>query len=76
MRHGQIKANVERRWHGSTDSPLTWRGRRQAKRTGRHLRQQHQLTAVYASPLIRCQDTARFASRHTKLEIQTIDGLQ
>ena len=30
LRHGQIKANRQGRWHGSTDSPLTWRGRRQA----------------------------------------------
>jgi len=75
LRHGQIKANVARRWHGSTDSPLTWRGRRQAKRTGRRLRQQ-QLSAVYASPLQRCQATAQYASRHAKLEIVTLDGLQ
>ena len=75
LRHGQIKANVARRWHGSTDSPLTWQGRRQAKRTGRHLRSHRELTAVYSSPLQRCQRTAHFASRHQELEIQTVDGL-
>ncbi len=76
LRHGQIRANVTRRWHGSTDSPLTWQGRRQAKRTGRYLRQQHTLAAVYSSPLQRCQRTAYFASRHQGLDIQTLDGLQ
>ena len=76
LRHGLIKANVARRWHGSTDSPLTWRGRRQAKRTGRHLRRHHELTAVYSSPLQRCQRTAYFASRHQDLEIQSVDGLK
>lgn len=76
LRHGQIRANVTRRWHGSTDSPLTWQGRRQAKRTGRYLRRQHQLSAVYSSPLQRCRRTAHFASRHQNLEIQTLAGLQ
>lgn len=60
MRHGQIRANVEGRWHGSTDSPLTWRGRRQANRTGRHLAlAEHKPTHIYSSPLERCQHTAR-----------------
>jgi broad specificity phosphatase PhoE len=76
LRHGQIKANKAGRWHGSTDSPLTWLGKRQAKRTGRHLRGREQITAVYASPLQRCQDTARFASSGQNTEIQTLDGLQ
>ena len=76
LRHGQIKANVVQRWHGSTDSPLTWRGRRQARRTGKHLQRHRELTAVYASPLQRCQNTASLASKHTQLDIETIDGLQ
>ena len=76
LRHGQIKANRVGRWHGSTDSALTWRGRRQAKRTGKYLSANSQLDAVYASPLQRCQATARYATRHTGLDIQTLDGLQ
>jgi broad specificity phosphatase PhoE len=76
LRHGQIKANRIGRWHGSTDSPLTWRGRRQAKRTGKHLRAHVSLDAVYASPLQRCQHTAKFATRGMGLDIETIDGLQ
>ena len=76
LRHGQIKANKVGRWHGSTDSPLTWKGRRQAKRTGQHLLAQKPLTVVYASTVQRCQDTARFASQEQNLKIQTLDGLQ
>lgn len=76
LRHGQIKANKTGHWHGSTDSPLTWLGRRQAKRTGRHLRGNEAFAAVYASPLQRCQDTARFASLGQDVEIQTLNGLQ
>ena len=76
LRHGQIRANKVGRWHGSTDSPLTWLGRRQAKRTGRHLKRQGDISAVYASPLQRCQRTAYYATRDLGLEIQTLDGLQ
>lgn len=60
IRHGQIAANREGRWHGSTDSPLTWRGSRQAKRTARHLGKRAQpFERIYVSPLQRCRSTAQ-----------------
>lgn len=66
VRHGVIAANRSGRWHGSTDSPLLWRGRRQAKRTGRKIAQDYpQPTAIYTSPLQRCQNTARFISQYS-----------
>ncbi len=69
LRHGQIRANRAGRWHGSTDSPLTWRGRRQAGRTARHLAERHApLTAIYSSPLERCAHTARLAGERLGLE--------
>ena len=34
VRHGQIQANVDGRWHGSTDSPLTATGEAQVAATG------------------------------------------
>ena len=73
VRHGQIVANKKGRWHGSTDSPLTWTGRRQAKRTGRWLSKKEQFDAVYTSPLQRCRDTAAFAA--TAHEATVIDEL-
>ena len=76
LRHGQILANKKRRWHGSTDSDLTFTGRRQAKATGRYLAKHKQrIDTVVASPLKRCQDTAKFASAHLDLPIETNDGL-
>lgn len=75
LRHGQIKANRLRRWHGSTDSPLTWRGRRQAKRTARHLQSRVTIDAVYSSPLIRCQHTAQLAMSGRNHAVQTHAGL-
>lgn len=59
VRHGQIQANVDKRWHGWTDSHLTEEGRQQAARAGQRLANEHQdIAAVYASPLQRTRDTA------------------
>jgi broad specificity phosphatase PhoE len=69
VRHGQIKANVDGCWHGSTDSPLTWRGRRQANRTARHLAQlPDRPTHIYSSPLERCRHTATQIGQRLNLE--------
>ena len=76
LRHGEIAANRTRRWHGSTDSPLTWRGRRQAKRTGRHLSRNETLTAIYTSPLQRCHHTATLAGSAHGVPITPLAGLQ
>ncbi len=77
MRHGTIKANLAKRWHGSTDSPLLWRGRRQAKRLGRYVASRYpELDALYASPLKRCQETAAPLSTLLDLDVQTHQGLR
>lgn len=60
LRHGRIAANRDGHWHGSTDSELLPEGRRQAARTAKHLAQREpHFSAVYVSPLQRCQDTAQ-----------------
>jgi broad specificity phosphatase PhoE len=60
MRHGEIAANTQRRWHGATDSPLTPAGRRQARRLARRIQKDWgDVEAVYTSPLIRCVHTAQ-----------------
>ncbi|MCP5179655.1 MAG: histidine phosphatase family protein [Pseudomonadales bacterium] len=59
IRHGLIAANREGRWHGSTDSSLTWQGRRQAKRAAAQVQRHPPApTALYVSPLRRCRSTA------------------
>ena len=70
QRHGQIKANRQGLWHGSTDSPLTWLGRRQARRTARRLtRRQPPVEAIVTSPLQRCRATADAAARALGLTV-------
>ena len=71
IRHGQIKANRQGLWHGSTDSPLTWRGRRQARRTAAHINAtQPQVSAIYSSPLQRCRDTAGVIANRLGLTVE------
>ena len=77
MRHGTIKANLKKRWHGSTDSPLLWRGRRQAKRLGRYVAERYpELDALYVSPLQRCQETATPISHLLDLKMHTQQDLR
>lgn len=77
VRHGQIRANVDGRWHGATDSPLTAIGRRQAQRTGEHLaRQFPALAAIYSSPLQRCRHTAAQIALHGGRDVIIDDDLR
>lgn len=70
LRHGQIRANVAGRWHGSTDSPLTWAGKRQAKRTARYLARNEPVTAIYSSPLQRCRNTAALIGKALNIPVE------
>ena len=75
LRHGQIKANRQGRWHGSTDSALTLKGRIQASLTSKALRSRPEISAVYTSPLQRCRHTARLATTRLPHEPVVIGGL-
>jgi broad specificity phosphatase PhoE len=60
VRHGETPANAERVWHGSTDTPLSERGRAQARAVARFLAAEGAgATALYTSPLQRAAHTAR-----------------
>jgi broad specificity phosphatase PhoE len=60
IRHGETQWNVERRYQGQLDSPLTGRGIAQAEAIGRRLAELRELTSapVVASPLGRARHTA------------------
>ncbi len=76
VRHGQIKANKTGHWHGSTDEPLTFKGRRQARKTSRYLEQsQQRIDRVVTSPLRRCQQTASISVKHLDKTIEIDEGL-
>jgi broad specificity phosphatase PhoE len=69
VRHGETVSNVEGRWQGQTDSPLTERGLAQARELARALADEP-LAAIYSSDLGRAFDTARaVAAQHAHLEV-------
>jgi probable phosphoglycerate mutase len=76
VRHGQIDANIENRWHGSTDGELTAQGRDDARRVAAHLaRTRPDVAAVYTSPLKRARDTAEFIAQALAVPMEVAPGL-
>lgn len=62
VRHGQTLWNVEKRWQGQLDSPLTELGKRQALATGRELRRylgNVDRVSITTSPLGRAMQTTK-----------------
>ena len=54
IRHGESEWNVERRWQGWLDAPLTAQGRRQARDRAHAL-----LRTGFAPPVVHCSDLGR-----------------
>src|SRR6266851_331469 len=69
-RHGETISNVEGRWQGQSDSPLTERGLAQSRELARALSNEH-MAAVYSSDLGRALGTAREVAELYALTVQT-----
>lgn len=74
-RHGESDWNVERRWQGNADRPLTDLGRRQAGQLAERLASTP-LDAVYSSDLLRARETAAAVARRQGLEVRTLAALR
>jgi len=66
-RHGESDWNVEKRFQGHSDRPLTERGRKQAHALA-DLVASEKIDAVYTSPLSRAQETAEIVAARAGLE--------
>jgi broad specificity phosphatase PhoE len=69
VRHGETVFNVDGRWQGQADSPLTERGRAQAAELARALADED-ITAVYSSDLGRAAETAVEVASLQQLEVK------
>lgn len=77
VRHGETSANVDGVWHGSIDTALTPRGRRQAAVVARHLAATRaDARAVYSSPLARARETADAIAAGLRLEVALEEHLR
>jgi broad specificity phosphatase PhoE len=68
-RHGETVFNVEGRWQGQTDSPLSERGLAQVRELARALAEEP-ISAIYSSDLGRAINTAREVAATHELEVQ------
>ena len=76
VRHGQIHANLDNRWHGSTDGDLTPRGLEEARLVATHLaRTRPEAVAVHTSPLKRARDTAEPIAAALRVPVIVTPGL-
>ncbi len=75
VRHGQTEWNIERRYQGWADSPLTEQGVNQAKALSKHIENVH-FDAIYCSPRGRAQETAKIVRGNRDLEIITVDDFK
>lgn len=81
LRHGQTKMSAQRQYSGHSNPPLTELGRRQALAAAQALASRFgtgedgQVAAVVASPLGRCQETARAVGEVLGRDVGTDDGL-
>ena len=57
IRHGQTQANIEGRFYGRSDSPMTLEGREQVRTAAAKLKEV-EVAHLYASPAIRAIETA------------------
>jgi broad specificity phosphatase PhoE len=69
-RHGETVFNVEGRWQGQSDSPLTERGLAQSRELARALAAES-IAAVYSSDLGRAMNTAREVAALHSLTVLT-----
>ena len=70
VRHGQTHANIDKVWHGQTDTPLTDLGQRQARQLGEHFHHYMPPGVIYASPLQRARLTAQAIADQFDIPVQ------
>lgn len=75
IRHGQSEGNAEGRFGGHTSTPLSARGRKQARATAQALATES-LTAIYSSDLPRAIETASPLAKLTGLSIESTEAFR
>lgn len=74
IRHGESEANVKNIFYGSIDSPLTEKGREQARKA-KEILKGYNYQKVYSSDLVRASETAKIMN-HLGVEIEEVVELR
>ncbi|TAK37193.1 MAG: histidine phosphatase family protein [Chloroflexota bacterium] len=75
VRHAESVGNIEKRWQGHADFPLTAKGLSQAECAARRL-STVAVSAIYSSPSSRALETARIIGARHGIQPQAEDGLR
>lgn len=78
VRHGETESNVNQRWYGAMDAPLTERGRQQVAATANAMvdvNRRFPADVFYVSPLPRAQSTAAAIADAIDMQPVIEDGL-
>ncbi len=75
VRHGQSVSNLEKRFTGQFETPLTELGHAQAEATARYL-DSFRIDRIYASDLSRAMDTARHTAVRQGLDVIPTKGFR
>jgi broad specificity phosphatase PhoE len=75
IRHGETTGDLEDRYGGSYDDPLTENGERQLQNTAQQLAGK-QINKIYSSTLIRAKQSTEIINAELKTEVEFLDGLR
>lgn len=73
IRHGETIWNVQKKFQGLSDSPLTEKGIKQAKLLGEKLKD-IKFDKIYSTSLKRANDTANYIKGNRKQEVEIFDN--
>ena len=76
IRHGQSVTNLEKRFTGFLDSPLSDLGIRQAQLTGEYIAQNYRIDRIYASDLCRAYQTGQIIAQHYDIPVVPVKELR
>ncbi len=74
VRHGESESNIEKRFTGQLDSPLTMTGNEQARLTAKYL-DKYKIDKIYSSPLVRAYNTGDAISKRQNCPIKKCSDL-
>jgi broad specificity phosphatase PhoE len=75
VRHGESEGNRDRRFTLTTETPLTDRGRQQARRAARHIGKLYRPEVIVSSPFLRARQTSELLAEELKLPIEVVHDL-
>src|ERR1700730_10588094 len=75
VRHGESEGNRDRRFTLTTETPLTDRGREQARQTGRRIVQLFKPEAIVSSTFARARQTSAIINEELGLPIEVVQDL-